>query len=548
VIILGWDGATWDTLRPLIAGGHLPNLKRLMDEGAQATLQTTVPPVSASAWVSFATGCNPGEHGVFDFVYPRPGSYEVGVTNVNLRAAPPFWKSIEQAGGQVGLISVPITFPPQPLNGFTVCGFLVPSADSQYTYPPELKQELLTQVGPWPVHEAEEHRGTDNARFCADMLHFDAARTEHVLHLMRTKPWDLLAFVMKSTDTLQHEIWQYLDPEHPRYEARAAAAMRPAIEAFYSGLDECVGRVVAAAPADTLVVIMSDHGFGSFHKYFHVNNWLAGLGLLKFKRTPLSLLKRLLFTLGLTPVTGIRVAMALRLNRLRKRVKRGRGRGLLRRLFLSFDDVDWIRTQAFSVGNFGQIYLNVRGERPQGAVEPGAAYEALRDRILQAARDLRDPQSGDHIIAHAYRREELYHGQRLGQSPDIILHTDRAKYVSFGHADFGSNQLVEPSVGQTGHHAMNGILIMRGPQIRPGQNLPLANILDIAPSVLYAMGLPVPARMDGRALVEAFTPEFVGEHPLQRGEAPGYAPTDQTYSAEDQAQIEERLRDLGYLA
>lgn len=322
----------------------------------------------------------------------------------------------------------------------------------------------------------------------------------------------------------------------------------PAIHRFYTGLDACVGRLLGAVPEDTLVLLMSDHGFGPFHKYFHVNNWLHQIGLLQFRRTPLSLFKRLLFRLGLTPVTAIKLAGAFNLNMLRKKVKRGRGRNLIRRWFLSMDDVDWQRTPAFSIGNFGQIYINVRGERPQGIVEPGAEYEAVRQQIIDAALALRDPENGDRVIAAAYRREDLYRGARLPHAPDLILHTDRAKYVSFGHADFGSNRLVEPSVGQTGHHTMDGILIVHGHDIRLGAVLTKANIMDVAPTILFAAGLPVPANMDGRPLTEAFEPEYVAAHPIRRGPALVHENHQQDYSAKDQEQITDRLRDLGYVA
>jgi predicted AlkP superfamily phosphohydrolase/phosphomutase len=307
-----------------------------------------------------------------------------------------------------------------------------------------------------------------------------------------------------------------------------------------------VGRLVEAAGPETAVVVMSDHGFGPFHKYFHTNNWLHQLGLLHFKRGALSLAKRAAFAAGATPVNVLKLSKVLNLNRLRKRVKRGRGRGLLRRLFLSFDDVDWSRTRAFSIGNFGQIYLNVRGRRPQGIVEPGAEYEALRAEIIAQALALRDPEGGDRVIAAAYRREEIYHGARLEQAPDIVLHTDRAKYVSFGHADFGSHRLIEPSVGQSGHHAMDGIVILHGPGIAPGTALEGANIVDVAPSILYAMGLSVPADMDGRPLLAAFDAAHVTTHPVQTSGEQHAARED--YSAQDEEQVMERLRELGYVA
>jgi predicted AlkP superfamily phosphohydrolase/phosphomutase len=380
---------------------------------------------------------------------------------------------------------------------------------------------------------------------------------------MRNKPWDLFAFVLKTTDTVQHEVWHLLDPTHPRHDPALASEFGPAVLRYYQEIDALVGRIVAEAPPDAFVVLMSDHGGGAFHKFFHVNNWLAAQGLLRFKRTPWSLVKRALFRAGATPVNALRAVNLLGLGRLRKNVKRGRGRGMLKRLFLSFDDVDWNRTQAFAVGNFGQIYINVKGERPQGIVAPGEEYERLRDRIIAAALALRDPETGEAVIRAAYRREEIYHGSRLALAPDIILHTDRAKYVSFGHADFGSNRLIELSIGQTGHHQMDGIVLLHGPGVAPGTVLQGANIMDVAPTVLYALDLPIPAHIDGKPLTAAFTPDYLAAHTVQHS-APHPAPLSpslgrgaggegsadghEDYTAEEHGQVMDRLRDLGYVA
>ena len=548
-LIIGLDGATWTLLRPWIDQGHLPHLARLVQEGASGPLTTTIPPVSASAWVSFATGCNPGKHGAFDFVFPQPGGYDIGVINVKVRGVPPFWKTIEEASGQVGLMSVPITYPPQPINGFTVCGFLVPNEQSQYTYPPELKEELRREGLRWPLHEFEGHRSRSNpARFLQDMLDFDVTRTDTIIWMMQHKPWDLMACVLKTPDTVHHEVWHLIDPTHPRYDAELNRQYAHLVLEYFQKIDECVGRLIAAAPPDTFVAIMSDHGGGPFHKFFHVNNWLAQQGLLKFKRTPLSLLKRAVFKLGFTPITSLKIVNFLRLGRLRRRVKRGRGRGMLKRLFFSFGDVDWARTKAFAVGNFGQIYINVKGHRNQGLVEPGIEYERIRDQIIRSALALRDPDGGDQVIAKVYKKEELYTGDRVAVAPDLILHTDRSKYVSFGHADFGSNKVLEPSIGQTGHHTMDGIVVLHGPGVKANQAIK-GQIIDIAPTVLYAMGLPVPSIMDGKVLQDGFTADYLARHPMANTATSSISTNESTdvYSEEDEAQVMDRLRDLGYV-
>ncbi len=547
-VIIGLDGATWTLLRPWIDEGQLPNLARLVHEGASGPLTTTIPPVSASAWVSFATGCNPGKHGAFDFVFPQPGGYDIGVINVRVRGVPPFWKTIEEAGGQVGLMSVPITYPPQPIRGFTVNGFLVPNEQSAYTYPPELKEELKREGQRWPLHEFEGNRSRHPGRFLRDMLDFDVTRTNTILWMMRHKPWDLLACVLKTPDTVHHEVWHIIDPTHPRYDAELNRQFAPAVLDYFKQIDDCVGRIIAAAPPDAFVAIMSDHGGGPFHKFFHVNNWLTQQGLLNFKRTPLSLFKHALFKLGFTPITSLKIINFFKMGRLRRRVKRGRGRGLLKRLFLSFGDVDWTRTRAFAIGNFGQIYINVKGQRAQGTVEPGAEYEAVRAQIIQSALALRDPASGDQVIAQVYKKEELYHGDRVSLAPDLILHTDRSKYVSFGHADFGSNKILEPSIGQTGHHTMDGIVVLHGPGVKANEAI-RGDIIDIAPTVLYALGLPVPSIMDGKVLQAAFTSDYLAAHPMTRttGPAEEAAAAAKAYSEEDEEQVMERLRQLGYV-
>ena len=548
VAVFGLDGVTFDLLQPWLDEGRLPNLAALLAGGASGRLRSTVPPVSASAWASFATGTQPGQHGLVDFTYPAQDGYDIQITNGRTRAVPAIWEIAGAAGKKVGVVSMPMTYPPRPVNGFMLCSFLTPSQESRYTYPDELQEQLTAATGPFPLHMSEKGRGTDPARFVRAVKQMELDRTRAVCHLMDTQPWDLFVYVVETTDNLQHEVWHIMDPSHPRHDPAEAQAVMPVILDYYETVDRLLGEMLDRVPAGALVVVLSDHGFGPFHKFFHINNWLAAQGWLKFKRTPLSLAKRLAFKLGVTPINALKWVTLLRLGGLRKNVKRGRGGGLLRKLFLSFHDVDWARTQAFSVGNFGQVYLNVQGERPAGAVPP-AGYEALRDEIAAAALALRDPADGASVVQQVYKREEIFHGIRAQRLPDLVLHTDRARYVSFGHADFGSNKVIEPSIGQTGHHHMVGIVGLRGPGVRPGLPLAEASILDLAPTILHYLGLPVPSYMDGRVLTEAFTADFLAENEVRTVEAdPGREPDATAYDNEEEDVIMAKLRDMGYVA
>ena len=495
------------------------------------------------------TGTNPGQHSVIDFTYPAPDGYDVRVSNGRTRAVPAIYEFAGAAGRQVGVISLPMTEPPQPVNGFMLCSFLTPSQESDYTYPQPLKQELLDACGPYPMRMSEKGRGVDPGVFVRACKQLEIDRAKSVLYLLHEKPWDLFIYILETTDNLQHEIWHLVDPTHPLHDPAMAARVLPDILDYYETVDRLLGEMLALVPADALTVVLSDHGFGPFHKFFHINNWLAQNGWLAFKRTPVSLLKRAAFRLGVTPINALKALTALRLSDVRKNVKRGRGGGVLRRAFLSFNDVDWARTKAFSVGNFGQVYLNVKGQRPQGAVDP-AEYEALRDAIIAAAKALRDPEDGSQVVPVVYRREEVFQGISAARLPDLVLHTDRAKYVSFGHADFGSNKVIEPSLGQTGHHHMNGVLGLRGPGVRPGAKLAGARLVDPTPTILHYMGLPVPRYMDGRVLTEAFTDEFNAANPVVTsdiGPGDGFG-GDAVFSDAEEEQVLQKLRDLGYVA
>ncbi len=548
VAVFGLDGVTFDLLQPWLDEGLMPNLARLMAQGASGHLRTTIPPVSASAWASFVTGTNPGKHGMVDFTYPDPNGYRINVCNSHTRSAPAIWNIASDAGKRVGVISMPMTYPPEPVNGFVLSSFLTPDSHTTYTYPKELKDELLASVGSFPMHMSEEGRGRAPQKFVRSVKQMEIERARTVSYLLEHKPWDLFLYVFETTDNLQHEVWYLLDQSHPRHDPQLAAETLPAIRDYYHTIDQLLGEMVDRVPDDTLVVVLSDHGFGPFHKFFHINNWLAEMGLLKFRRSPLALLKRLAFKLGVTPLNALKWVIRLRLNEMRKNVKRGRGRSMLKRLFLSFDDVDWRRTKAFSVGNFGQVYLNAHPQRPHGPI--GAEeYETLRDQIAEAALALRDPEDNSKVVQKVYKREEIFSGEHLERLPDLILHTDRAKYVSFGHADFGSNQIIEPSIGQTGHHHMVGVLTMAGPGVPAGLQLSESNILDLAPTILHYMGLSVPDHMDGKVLKQAFSNDFNHHNPIHNSIGTlGPSVDDAIYTSEEEEAVIAKLRDMGYVA
>ena len=548
-LVIGLDGVTLDLLGPWIEAGELPNLQKLMKQGASGRLRSTLPPISSSSWSSFATGVNPGKHGLVDFVYPGANSYKVSMINATSRQARALWNWLNDAGYTVGLLGIPTTYPPEAVNGFMISGFLSPGPESEWAYPPELKQELLEELGEFLLAPDERYRSTRwLGRFLDDLTASVENRTRAALYLMRTRPWDLFAVVYWDTDMVQHETWRLLDPSHPRHDPAEAAASRDMILAFHRKVDADVGRLLAEAGPDTLVVVMSDHGFGPVHSFFLTNNWLASLGLLQFRRNPGTMFKRCLFRLGFTPLKMFRLAKALGMGKLRKRVRFQQKAGVLNRIFLSFDDVDWSRTRAFSIGSFGQVYINLAGVRPQGIVQPGSEYEMLREQIAREALALRDPRTGEPLVERVYTREEIYSGLYIDRTPDLIVQPRGWEYMAFGHADFGSNKLVEPIIGLSGHHRPDGLLILAGPGVKAGTLLQGANIVDLTPTLLHAMGVGVPRDLDGRVLSEAFEGSSPAAQPVTYTQASVYkdSTSEPALSDDDMAEVQEKLRGWGY--
>lgn len=312
--------------------------------------------------------------------------------------------------------------------------------------------------------------------------------------------------------------------------------------------------MLAAAP-DAAAIVLSDHGFGPIHQFLVFNVWLLQQGYLQLRSGLAPFGKRALFELGLTPALGYRLSMKLGLARMRLAAGVGTRTRLIERinrLFLSLRDVDWSRTQVYSKGNYGQLFLNLRGREPFGCVEPGEEARVVREQLIADLRELRDPETGEPLIGPVWRAEELYAGPFLDRAPDVTFLPADMRDKALGTVDFTSSRFVEPVYGNSGDHRMNGIFFMRGEGVKAGGRLTGASLLDVAPTVLHYLGEGVPADFDGRSLMEIFTAEEQARNPLRTVAAsgdgaagPGAGGRDLTPAEQDE--IRARLKGLGYL-
>jgi predicted AlkP superfamily phosphohydrolase/phosphomutase len=547
VFVVGLDGATLDLIVPWAERGELPTLTRIMREGAYGDLMTVIPPMTGPAWTSFATGKNPGKHGIIDFVQRRAESYDIVPVNARWRKARTLWDVVGAAGLKVGVMNVPVTYPPEPVNGFMIGGLLTPSERSPYTYPPDLAAELDELVDGYRIHMKPSYSKGNVGEFLDDLEVLTRKQVDATRHLLRNHEWDLFVVVYRGPDGAQHALWHATDPEHPLYNRAHAECYGDAILDVYRRTDANLAELMAQLDKDTTLIVMSDHGAGPLHEFIYVNNWLIEWGFMYTRRLPASRLRRLAFRLGLSPVEIYDVMLRLGLGFVKGAVTKGKNRGLLSSLFLSFSDVDWSRTTAYAVGNGGQVFINLRGREPQGIVEPGSEYERVVAQVIERLQGVTDPRTGERIEMDVYRREDLYAGEHLDLMPDVVFLPRDLRRMPFGEYEFGSHKLIGPSWSISGTHRMNGIAMLWGAGVKPGA-LDGARIVDIAPTVLALMGIDIPSDMDGRVLYEALCDDVLASVRIVSPQEEGIGPSlEGSFSAEEEAEIAERLRGLGYV-
>jgi predicted AlkP superfamily phosphohydrolase/phosphomutase len=555
VLIVGFDGATWDLIKPWAQEGKLPFLARLMDEGACLDLNSTVPPISPPAWSSFMTGKNPGKHGIFDFTRRDWESYRMRI--LRRPSEPAFWSILSQRGYRVGVINVPQTYPPESVNGFMVTGLGTPS-DKTFTYPPELTTPIFRR-GFRPTPGLCYRPGKED-ELLEQILSATDTVTEITLDLMSREPWDVFVVVLRITDEASHFLWKHMDATHPAHSPEDDAH-QAALLTCYQKADDALRRIVEAAGEDVTLFVMSDHGSGPLYKNVFLNEWLRleGLLTLKEEKTASSLLLQLLLRSGLTRTDVGRALSRMGLGKFKAWLRDRLGDHIdiipnVARPRLQ-EAVDWSRTRAYSVGYIGQIYVNLKGRDPQGIVEPGEDYERTRDHIIEQLLQLEDPQTRERVVDRVIKREQVYEGRYLEQAPDLFVYMKDLSYITRGSYAFSptGSIFVPPVTYESGGHRQLGILLAWGRHILPGYTMSeahLAEITDLAPTVLYLMSCAVPQDMDGQVITSLIEPDYVSSHSvvytspekmMQEGEIDHYL-TD-----EEEQSLIDRLKELGYL-
>jgi len=456
VLVIGLDCAppelVFDRFRD-----DLPNIRKMLEDGVHARMESSHPPITIPAWMVMSTSKNPGKLGIYGFRHRKPGTYnDIWLAFSYAIKEKTVWDILGDQGKKVIVVGVPPAYPPKPVNGSLISGFMTPGINKDYTYPATLKQEIKTLVGDYLLDvEFRTDKKETLLKQLADMTtqHFKVLR-----YLAKTKPWDFFMFVEIGVDRVHHAFWKYFDKEHHLYTPNNK--YENAILDYYKLVDKEIGKLIDQLDEDTSIIIVSDHGAKRMKGAFCINQWLSEKGYLKIKKTP-------------TPGTS-----------------------------MAKTEVDWTKTKAWGWGGYhARIFFNIKGREPQGTIEP-KNYEQFKEKITTDLKNIRGP-NGEEWNTKVYTPEEIYPNAK-GDYPDLTVYLDDLNWRSAGTLGYPSYYLPENDKGpDDAVHSHHGIFIYYDPKRKTESNrIDDVTLLDFAPTILKIMNIPIPSDMEGKAIEE----------------------------------------------
>jgi predicted AlkP superfamily phosphohydrolase/phosphomutase len=539
LLILGLDGATWTVLDPLRQLGRMPNLDAFLAQSAHGTLRSIVPPVTTAAWTSMMTGCSPARHGIFDHRYFDTDSGQMKVNHSARVRVPTFWHLLSDAGRTVISLNVPATYPPLTVRGVCVSGMDAPHLDAALSGSPEFASRLRTEVpdyslryfwkrAPQSLEELKE-----NARLTCESFR---GRASGGLYADKFFPdWSALMVQFQNLDPFQHRAWNYLNVDHTGVDN---PPWNDAARSVLEGLDDAIGMLLElAAKRSASVLVVSDHGFGPCLGRIHVN--------------------RVLIDAQVARLPGVRGRLRRRLKQARESLRLwGEKRTDPEARSSSFDmsvhaqfPLDWKRTLAFAPhqDTAAMIYLNTASRRVGAPLQTVRQIDDAREQVAQALAEARHPDTAIRLFPEIIATAETYGVDPAREGfPDLIALPEENYWVRTKLTP--GSRWVEADPNLTGTHRPEGIVALRGDGFPQGRNL-RADLRDIAPTVLALLGVPIPDWMEGKP-IDSVAPEpsattIRGDFASAAISGPHRPEFD--YTAEEQAIIEQRLADLGYL-
>jgi predicted AlkP superfamily phosphohydrolase/phosphomutase len=465
VLLIGIDGASWNLLNPWMNQGYLPNLKKMVKDGASGNLKSTIPLESGSTWTSLTTGKNPAKHAIFSFV-----GEDGRLIDSSAVKSERIWHILAKHNKRCGIINIPVTYPVEEINGYMISSFLTPP-NKVYYHPPKLKQilikykykiDIILKQQKYPfLQDQMKNNKEEKKKFYFNELHRILKSRYLTLKKLMNEKWDFFMVNFKECDGFQHIFWDD----------------KNAMLDFFRKVDLYVGDLVdtfSKKNRHPYIFIVSDHGFGhSPTRSFNIFQWLIKEGMLSDERNFKQ--KAVIKTYHLLKkVPGVHILFKL---------KTLQG---AREMFKTKS----IKTFPFSYRQFGIFIDKSRIKGP---------YEGVRGSLIRKLKNIKD--NNKRVFKIVEKKEKIYSGDYIAKAPDIVLLTEPGYDAIFSE----SNKIfdnIKPLVSGKHISELYGIHVITGDGIQ--QSTINASILDICPTILYLLGVPIPRDIDGKVLKEIF--------------------------------------------
>ena len=494
-VVFGVDGLTFRVLHPLMERGGLPNFQKLQQEGCEGILESKYPPLTPPAWVSLSTGLKPARHGVYDFwTYDEqqdPGSARKAHVQTKRKGGKAIWNILSEYGKQVLVINVPMTYPPEVVNGIMVSGYMTPSKDTDFTYPPSFKEELYRMVPDYEIEldfnkifvgKGDEWKG----RLINATLHMTERRIKLIASLLKENPWDFCYLGFVGPDRLQHPLWK----EIISLDSRATE--------YFRLLDSALGLVLEQLGPEDCIFVVSDHGFQGASRVFDINQYLYSKGLLRLKPGFQRQQARAGYRASLKHILNKMDLLVLARSMKKALVNAGLAKRRVSQKdkpLLEDTDIDWEHTLAYvpSYSGYGGGYADIFLSGDLSDAQLTELCEDLKSQI--------DPKTGKPLIDAIYTNEVFGEGPFAPGERHLLLLPSEG--ITF-RMSLANKWFWDDMTKTRGTHQKDGVLYAYGGGIKHGLKAPNAEIYDLVPTVLHAMGLPFPYVFDGRVLDELF--------------------------------------------
>lgn len=528
-LFIGLDGCTFTVLDQMVSdlpgeGVTMPFMKSLMARGVRAKLRSTPNPLTPPAWTSIMTGKGPGEHGVFDFIRAEDHGGEVFWTLYDARDidSETIWSIASRKSKSVAALNFPLTAPaPEELKGSIVPGFIPAKHLRRNTHPRELFERIKTEIPgfdpkelAWDFDKEKQAMESLSAEETAKWVRYHLPREEQWFKvaefiLKNDKP-DLMAVMFDGTDKIQHQAWPWLDqallPIDPQGHD---LEMRKVCLEYFRNVDGYIQKLMELAGPDAQVFFASDHGFTASTFVLRINTFLGEKGYLKWAEND-----------------GSEQAQ--------------------RREASDFANLDWAHTTAYCrTPSSNGIHIRVAAKPGDSGIDP-KDYIPFRDRLIADLMAIRDPDTGEQVVVDVLKREEWFPGQHMKRACDLTLVLRDHGFVSIRNY---TPCIVQRPLAVGTHHP-DGIFMAVGPGIPAAGMVAPRQIVDVAPTLLYSAGLPVPSDFEGSVPEQFFTTEQLVNRPIKKGARTKITERralGQEMDAGEKQQIIEQLQMLGYM-